>query len=551
MNNISNNTNETEVLIVGAGPSGLMMACQLALNGIKPRIIDKQERQTNYSGALLIQARTLEIWNQMEIASEAVNLGQIAKNVSLIHYGKLSARINIEKMGLGESKYPYILMLKQYHTEKLLIQYLKKQGIRVERNITLKQIYEKGANVEAILCNADGDEEINLCKYLVGADGVYSKVRNILEIPWFGKTNPDPLVVTDCIVEQIERTKNIESYSFNNKMDDIIFAISKESIAGLFPLGNNAWRIDSVIPHSLRNNTSISFTNIANGFSDRVNMSIGLKNPDWFSVFQTNTYLAETFSRKRCFLIGDAAHVHTPIGAQGMNTGMQDAYNLAWKMAHTIRYKASSELLQTYSSERRVIAKHLIRSTDRYFDISVNNSFYARVLRINILPNLIKYLQGVLKRKSIQKRFFREISEIGIHYRNSWLSINKDTISYKNLNPGERWPYIQWLDESGNNKNIQDSLNGIQFVLFYFNRNNKNKGDIPEELQGLTKNYGQTLKQVIIPYSSHSKGVYDKLKVKNIKYFLIRPDGYVSLSSKETGFNSVRIYFQRLYGVEH
>lgn len=539
--------NETDVLIVGAGPTGLMMACQLAFHGVNCRIIDKKNRQTNYSGALLIQARTLELLDQLGLAEKALQKGQIAEKVSLIHNGKLTLELDIGNMGLGASKFPFILMLTQTYTEELLIEYLDKLGIHVERNTTLIEFSQNEQTIQSQLLNAEEKTEIVRSKYLIGSDGSYSHVRELLNISWHGKTTNTPLFVADCHVEKIPENEIDNTYlPLSDFGKEIIFSISDNGIAGFFSLKNGNWRIDSVIPNDMKNNKDFSFAEVVQDFASRIKMNVKLHNPHWFSVFYPNTFLAERFSKNRCFLVGDAAHVHTPIGAQGMNTGIQDSYNLAWKLAFVIKNGVSDKLLETYSTERKRIASQLIRTTDRYFGIAINTNSTAQLMRTRIIPWVLRSLSPLLRLNVLKRAFFRGISQINLHYKTKNHTRFNPFKSRSPL-PGERWPYFRLSDESAQEYQLQEKVSGKSFVLFCFAKDKQELSGIQSKLHKIQNRYPNLLAFEIINYSDHTYKLYHKLGIKNSGYYLVRPDGYVALQNKNLLFDPLQQYLEKLF----
>lgn len=180
-------TSTIDVLIVGAGPSGLMMACQLAINNVPFRIIDKNEDHTTQSRALVIQARSMEIFDQMGIAEKAIQQGKIAKAIGAFYNGKKVLRVTVNDMGKGLTKFPYLLMLEQSHTEKILVDFLKEYGHEIERTTQLKNITQSLDEVISVLKRGDGKEETIKTKYVIGADGAHSIVREQLNIAFGGK----------------------------------------------------------------------------------------------------------------------------------------------------------------------------------------------------------------------------------------------------------------------------------------------------------------------------------------------------------------------------
>jgi hypothetical protein len=271
-------------------------------------------------------------------------------------------------------------------------------------------------------------------------------------------------------------------------------------------------------------------------------MKVRLYQPKWFSVFHSHQRYASSFQQNRCFLVGDAAHIHSPVGAQGMNTGLQDAYNLAWKLALVIEKKAKESLLDTYTSERAGIAKKVIRSTDNVFNLVTSQHLLIKLFRVYAVPFILKLiLKPLEKQKVIRHFFFRKISEIGIQYRKSPLSHRATLGNFPSHapKPGDRLPYIQY-NEGGQMVNTHEKLNGTGFHLFVFA-----KGKSPYELISVAENYTSLLSIETIPYSTETKYLYEILGIENSGCYLIRPDMYIAYRSVNPEAEHFKKYLQQ------
>jgi len=521
-----------EVLIVGAGPSGLMMACQLAIQGIHFRIIEKKEHPVSYSGALIVHARTVEIFNQMGIAEKVVREAIIANDLSIVFNGKKTVQVSLKNIGKGLTKFPNLYLIEQSKTEQLLTDFVSAQGCTIERKTELKSFTQDETGVTSVLKLPDGKEETIKTKYLIAADGGHSTVREHLKIPFVGKVHPVSLFIIDCKAE------------LDLPLDEMCFSFSDASTSGFFPMKENRKRIDGVIPKELEGNEHITFEDIEKNFAERLRMKIRLYNPEWFSVSHSNQRYALSYRKNRCFLVGDAAHTFTPVGAQGMNTGLQDAYNLAWKLAFVIQGKAKGALLNTYSSERQNIAKKLVRSTGRIYNLVTSQNSITKTFRLQVLPHLMKWiLPHLIKRKLHREFCFNAISGIGINYRKSLLSHDASSGNFPSHapKPGERVPYLIFTD---NDKeiNIQEKMKGTGFTLFFFTKNSP-----PREILKIAEEYKNVLSTEIIPFTSETEFLYEHFGIKNTGCYLIRPDLYIAYRSATMNPNHLNNYLQTFF----
>lgn len=521
-----------DVLIVGAGPSGLMMACQLALRNISFRIIDKKVHRTNYSGALIVQARSIEIFQQMGIAQTAVQSGVIANEIKLVFNGKKTFAIPVRDIGQGLTQFPYLLLLEQSQTEQLLTNFINNFGYSIERETELVQFTQDDHGVNSVLKRSDGQEESVTSKYLIAADGARSMVRKQLQIPFIGKTFPTALYVSDC------------KAGGDLSPHQLCFSFSDQTTAGIFPLPGGRWRIDGAISIDKGSKDPLTFDDIRNRFADKTRMKVEISEPEWFSVFHVNERYASAFQQKRCFLVGDAAHIHSPVGAQGMNTGLQDSYNLAWKLAMVIHGKSKSSLLDTYSSERVVVAKNVVRGTDRAFTLVTSRNFFAKLFRVHVLPFFLQLLLPILvKLQSIRYFFFRRISEIGIEYRKSLLSQHLSTGNFPTYapRPGERLPYINY-QEGGEMINIQDKVKSNDLHLFIFARQSS-----IEAISLIAERYAHLLSFEIIQYTSGTDDLFKRFGIADSGYYLVRPDLYIAYRSAKPDAYRFVAYLQQFF----
>jgi len=508
------------VLIVGAGPTGLMLACQLAIHKIPFRIIDKNEDHTMQSRALVIQARSLEIFHQMGIAEEAIQYGKIARAVGVFINGKKVVRIPVIDIGKGLTRFSHLLMLEQSHTERILEGFLIKQGYAIDRNTELIAFTQAQDIATCVVKKNGGNEETINTKFVIGADGAHSVVREKLNIPFEGKTYQQTLFVLDCKAE------------VDLPDDEMYLTFAGTSFGGFFPLKNGRWRILGNIPAVL-SQKEITFEDINKDFAQRVKMKVRLFDPHWLSVYHSHHRYASTFRQGRGFLVGDAAHIHSPVGAQGMNTGLQDAYNLGWKLALVLKEKAKDKLLDNYTEERIIIARNLVRTTDRVFNLLTNAKASIKLFRMHILPYALRLGGPVFQKiRFLQKFAFIRVSEIGIHYRFSSISQNASFGSFSKQapRPGDRLPFEEYIDISGEHINIQDLTRGKFFSLFVFDEK------VPEDISLIVDPFKDFISIERISLTEHTRQLYSRFGIKRNGLYLIRPDMYIAYRSN--GYNA-------------
>lgn len=536
----------TGVLIAGAGPTGLMMACQLARFGIPFRIIEKSSGPTTQSRALAIQAHSLELFSQMGIAQKAVEQGKIARSVNYVVKGKISQRISLEGHGKTLTLFPYLLILDQSRTEQLLIDYLSRCAHAVEWESELISFTQDVDGVSATLKRPDGTQEQVRAEWLVGADGAKSAVRHQLGIPFGGKTYEYSLFVLDCKVDLPFRDRDDEGY----------IAFSDTSFAAFFPMTEGRCRVIGILPEELWDKSGkeeVTFEDVAKDFASRMQMQVRLSDPKWISVYHSHHRYVATFRKGRSFLAGDAAHIHSPVGAQGMNTGLQDAHNLAWKLALVIRGQAKEALLDTYTQERLPLARRLVRTTDRVFGLVLNKNPLARFWIMRVAP---KVLALVLAEKHLAQFAFTIISQIGIRYRHSSLSHDASLGRFPSRapRPGDRLPYVRY-QEGGKTVNIQNKVKAPAFHLFLFpGRHGGVKAQALQAVQVVqvvrdaAQRYSGANRTIVvetIQLSPETNRLYKALGVQDGGCYLVRPDMFVAYRSASFSVEHFEHYLNR------
>ena len=515
---------KTDVLIVGAGPTGLSLACQFVRYGVDFVIIDKKETITPYSKAIGVQARTLEIYDQIDLADTAVEQGTIAEKGRLMIGGEVRGVLDFANIGAGLSPFPFVLMLEQSKNEKLLYEYLQSHQKDVRWKTELETFSQDAGVVTAQVKTSDGSTQIIEAKYIVGCDGPKSPVRHTAGLTFEGSTFERIFFVADVQVE----------WDFSH--DALSICMSEDSFVVFFPLkGEKRYRIVGVFPEEFdKDEGDILYEEIEARIKKEAKLELDIHDVEWFSTYKVHTRHVNNFSAGRCFLAGDAAHIHSPAGAQGMNTGIQDAYNLAWKLALVLRGNAGEKLLDSYNEERLENAKHLLKTTDRMFQFVASPEWFLEFLRMNVLPYLAKY---ILRLDTVREFVFPLVSQTGISYRNSSISDHSGDEGFE-VEAGDRMPYFQVDGVS-----IYDKLNEPKFHFVAFS---DTKTDI-DSLRANIESYSPDLIDFCaVPIDQRINEIFGTDKPF---YVLLRPDNHIGFISKEISSGTIDKYF-RLDGLK-
>ncbi|MGH8598732.1 MAG: FAD-dependent monooxygenase, partial [Gammaproteobacteria bacterium] len=423
-----------DVLIVGAGPTGLMLANQLVRRAMKVMIIDRHAGPTLQTRALVVQARTLEIYAKLRLCDRALELGKRATGANLWTRGRRTARVPLGDIGREMSPYPFLLILGQDDNERLLGDGLSEQGAEVSWRSELVDFKQHANCVTATLKEPGNLREIT-AKWLVGCDGAHSTVRERCGIQFSGAPYEQVFFVADTTV------------TGPMVADELNVFLWPRGFHLLFPMrGVDHWRVVGLIPPELRTKEDLQFKDMLPSVASDVGVQLSFQDCCWFSAYPIHHRCADRFRDRRCFLAGDAAHIHSPVGAQGMNTGLQDAYNLAWKLALVEQSGADPALLDTYETERLPFARRLLRTTDRAFSMLVSKHRLAGFLRTRLLAKVLAFAMRIAR---IRRLAFLTISQIGIHYRGSALSVETEAWPQKAPSAGDRFPWMRLCFESG------------------------------------------------------------------------------------------------------
>ncbi len=496
----------TDVLIVGAGPTGLVLALWLVRMGVRVRIVDKTAEPGTTSRALAVQARTLELYLQTGLADAVVDNGRKVEAVNLWVSGQKKAHGAFGAFGTDLSPFPYALIFPQDEHERLLIDRLTATGVEVERQTELLDFQESSDDILLHLKRSDGSTETCAAAYVAGCDGAHSIVRESLKIGFPGGAYHHLFYVAD--IEGSGPTMNGE----------IHVGFDPTDFLALFPLkrDGHARFVGTVREDAERQSADLSWNDV----SQRAIawMQINVARVNWFSTYRVHHRVANQFRIGRAFLVGDAAHIHSPVGGQGMNTGIGDAINLAWKLAAVLHGRASASILASYEPERIAFARRLVATTDRLFTGATSPTAIAKLVRMRLIPLL---LPPLLKFTTMRRLMFRTISQTSVNYRGSSLSEGRAGT----VHGGDRLPWVM-LDTSAGNFAPLSSLDWQVHVY----------GDAAPEVRAACD--ARKLPIHVFPWRSEMT----RAGLTRNAVYLIRPDGYIGLVDPDANATALASY---------
>lgn len=499
---------DTEILIVGAGPTGLVLALWLHRLGVRARLIDKAPAPGMASRALGIQARTLEFYRQLGIADAVVARGLEFTAANFWARGRHAARAAFGAMGKGISPYPYMLILPQDAHERLLIEALAGLGVQVERGSELLEVEQGAGRIVARLRRADGTEERCETLYLAGCDGAHSRVRAAIGANFPGGTYAHRFYVADVVAHG-----PVTNGELHVALDD-------EDFLGVFPMqGEGHVRLVGTVKQQADDAPAPQWADVQGTVLRRLGIEVAQVN--WFSTYHVHHRVAAPWRQGGTFLLGDAAHLHSPVGAQGMNTGIADATNLGWKLAAVLQGHAAPALLESFEAERIPFARRLVATTDRMFTLATSPGLVARILRTQLLPRAMALATAS---PTVRRFMFRTLSQTALHYRASPVSEGKAG----GIHAGDRMPWVPF----GGADNFAP-LAALDWQLHLH-------GTAPAALAEAASTRGLALHAFPWSPAAAAAGL-----AKDALY-LVRPDGYVGLADQTADPARLGAYLDRL-----
>jgi 2-polyprenyl-6-methoxyphenol hydroxylase-like FAD-dependent oxidoreductase len=472
---MSNPETHADVLIVGAGPVGLFLANECARRGLRWRLIEARSSQSEHSKALALFPRTLEIFDMAGIVAPFLEAANCVKWVSVTAHQRQLARIHFVPEG---TPYSFVAMVPQDVTERLLVEELRRRGGEVEYNTTFVSALQQDGYVSATF-EQDGKRIEVTAAFVVGCDGAHSAVRHLLNLPFEGAQYHTLFMLAD-----VETNEALPA-------DELQLCPSAFGPLAIFPMSASRRRVVATIEQAEGEAPSLDL--VRKLLAQRAPAGIEALSVRWSGYFRIHHRQVGRLGVGRMFIAGDAAHIHSPFGGQGMNTGLQDVWNLAWKLDLAVRGRGNEQLLESYTAERRPVIRKVLKITHRLTKVMGTPSKLAQALRDMVIP-------VVSQLTASRRRFIQNLSELGIAYRGS--------------------PIVEGAGE----RYFDESFRG-------------GKGIVSRFLLLLGEDASAPTREAANRFCASTDGLVECRAARSPGIRLVRPDGYIAYAgeSRDTG----------------
>lgn len=526
-----------DVLIVGAGPTGLLLASVLARFGVSLRLIDKCPHPSQSSKALTVFARTLEIFEQLGISEAAIAKGLPLSDFQLYARGNSLTEISLRGI---DSRYSFVLCLPQSETEALLESPLEPLGVQVERSLTFTDLTQNDESVTATLRRDNGTVETCQAKWLIGCDGARSTVRDVVGLTRSGTHLNATLDLADVQLD----------WDLSRDRPRAFF--EKDGVVGVVPLPqDNYWRLIVTVPPEAESREEPDLNWVEQVMQARSHHSVHLSHPIWSSRFSIRQRRVDSVRRGRVLVAGDALSSHSPLGGQGMNAGLQDAYNLAWKLALVVQNQAQVGLLESYGAERLPISQSLLRTT----------AWGTRFMMAQnpILQPIRHAIMGLIGRSNwLEYRLTNTLSELTVNYRSSPI-VEAGPGKFKQLKVGDRAPDVE-LHRDNHAISLLQVLSPQIFTLLLFTGQQAEPEALPQLVhlaQEAEAHFPELITGRIISATNTYPGsssepspllldadgeAHHRYGAQQPCLYLIRPDGYIGYRSQSLLIKPLKTY---------
>jgi 2-polyprenyl-6-methoxyphenol hydroxylase-like FAD-dependent oxidoreductase len=532
-------THDTDVLVVGAGPTGLMTAAELTRQGVDCQLVEERTEPAPFSRALVLQARSLELLEMHGISDSLVRDGYLSPG---FNFGADDRTPAMVEMYHSDTRHPYMLTLSQEATERALRAHLDTIGGSVRGGLRLVGVTQQSDRVVARLQDTSGAEHTLQARYLVDCSGAHSTLSRDLGVVQKNGAFDGTALIADVLMDG-ELPRGFVSLHasprgalallpFQNEYVRVIaFDLTKLQVPHTEPLELSEVQdtIDAIVPYPLR-----------------------LRDPQWITRFHAPFRLLESYRVGRVFFAGDAAHLFIPTAGQGMNTGLQDGFNVAWKLAYVCRGLAPVELLDTYNEERHAAGAQTMKLSDLLFEVFIRQARSAAFRKLSGL-----FLGSILSLGPVQRRMSGRVTQTGLSYRHTRLS--KAQRARRELHigvgPGDRVPDLELADSGGPDVRLYSLMQKPGHMLIAYTssyRSRKERDRIAELLRRTTQQYAGIAQSFLVlseglPEDCDVSSLVDvrrhfkeKLSARSGELFLIRPDGYLAFRTAATDEHELR-----------
>ena len=506
----------TDVLVVGAGPTGLTLALELAAQGVPVRVVDAAADAVHESRALVVQARTLEVLDRLGVADDLVRAGDRASGLAVHGRGRVGS-VRLFDPTMTETAYPFLLFLSQARLERILLDHLARAGVTVERDCTLVGLSEDTDGVTATVRSARGTGTTVQARYAVGCDGAHSAVRAALGVAFAGSTYPQTFVLADVDADGIDGGR-IHAF------------LGAAGLMFFFPLGSPvSWRV--LTTRTAEVGPATTFADLERLVADRTTGTVTVRDPVWLTDFSISERCVDTMRVGRVLLAGDAAHLHSPAGGQGMNTGIQDAVNLGWKLALVCRGSVADSLLDSYEAERLPVAREVLEATGRVFTVATSSNRLVGIVRPLVGATVLPLLARV---PVLRRAAFRAVAELDVAYRSGAL-LQESGAPRRGVRAGDRVPDGP-VDVDGRRTTLHRSLAPTAFTLVLARPYDQASA---ADVAVLTRRWGDVLRVTRV------SGVPGD----DAGWVLVRPDGYLGATERSGGLAAVDRFLEDVVGL--
>lgn len=411
-------------------------------------MIEKSRQPVQYSRAMVIHARSMEAFDEIGLAEEIIREGQLMERINILTNGQISEVVELTEFGQGLTKFPYVLNIEQAKAEAIMINYLERHGTTINRGEELLTI-ENGPDRVTITCqDKEGQRSTLTGNYLVGCDGARSTVRQQLGLSYDGKTEDKTFYVADVRIKS----------DLINKKEGYLNLTAKGFVLLFGMEGDQHYRMVGVLPKHMQNKEVTKFADIRGFVGEQLKTAVEFEEEMGFFTYKVHRRIAEKFVEGRCFLAGGASHIHTPAGGLGLNSGVQEAYNLAWKLSHALQGKGKPETLESYNQERMAVARQILATSDLEFDFMTGEQPWLGFLKLNVFPFFVKMLTTT---RLGNKQAFSTLAQLSIAYPESPLT---EPSRLAAISAGDRLPYF--VTAAGNS--VFDEIKSAAYKLLWF-----------------------------------------------------------------------------------